>query len=215
MGQGTSKPPPSSTQHVFARWSNLPIPNGPSHSQLMTSSETPVRFSQDLVDALQASPETDSTRAKDLELHIQSRVASELSRLEAEQSQALAELEDRISNSPDTTTESNNTAAQPSLPDQSASRGGVDHAAKAKGDKMRGLSREIVQKEIDSLRKKLEVRRLKEDVVGDKEVEKAKGEVVACLRINDRRPLDCWREVEAFKREVGRLERGFLGRVGD
>ena len=91
----------------------------------------------------------------------------------------------------------------------------MDHAAKAKGDKMRGLSREIVQKEIDSLRKKLEVRRLKEDVVGDKEVEKAKGEVVACLRINDRRPLDCWREVEAFKREVGRLERGFLGRVGD
>ena len=54
---------------------------------------------------------------------------------------------------------------------------------------------------------------MREDVVGDKGVEKARGEVVTCLRVNDRRPLDCWREVEAFKREVGRLEKGFLGRV--
>lgn len=51
--------------------------------------------------------------------------------------------------------------------------------------------------------------------MGDKGVVKAKDSVVKCLRENDRRPLDCWREVEAFKREVGRLEKGFLGRVWD
>ena len=56
---------------------------------------------------------------------------------------------------------------------------------------------------------------MREEVVGDKEVEMAKEKVVQCLRVNDRRPLDCWREVEGFKREVGRLERGFLGRVVD
>jgi MICOS complex subunit MIC19 len=44
-------------------------------------------------------------------------------------------------------------------------------------------------------------------------VEKARGELVGCLRLNDRRPLDCWREVEAFKREVGRLEEKFVGGV--
>ena len=49
--------------------------------------------------------------------------------------------------------------------------------------------------------------------MGDKAVEKAKDEMVSCLRKNDRRPLDCWKEVEEFKKEVGRLERGFLGRV--
>jgi len=70
-----------------------------------------------------------------------------------------------------------------------------------------------VQKEIEVLRKKLQQRRLREDVVGDKAVEKAKKEVVTCLRVNDRRPLDCWKEVEAFKKEVGRLEKGFLGRI--
>ena len=47
----------------------------------------------------------------------------------------------------------------------------------------------------------------------DKAVEKAKEDMVSCLRKNDRRPLDCWKEVEVFKREVGRLERGYLGKV--
>ena len=70
-----------------------------------------------------------------------------------------------------------------------------------------------MQKEIDTLKEKLSKRQLREDVVNDKAVEKAKTEVVSCLRINDRRPLDCWREVDAFKKEVGRLEKQFLGRV--
>ena len=70
-----------------------------------------------------------------------------------------------------------------------------------------------MQKEIEELRKKLQQRKLREDVIGDKAVEKAKQEVVTCLRVNDRRPLDCWKEVEAFKREVGRLEKEFLGRI--
>ena len=75
------------------------------------------------------------------------------------------------------------------------------------------MSRDKVQKEIDTLKEKLGKRQLREDVVNDKAVEKAKAEVVSCLRINDRKPLDCWQEVETFKKEVGRLEGQFLGRV--
>jgi MICOS complex subunit MIC19 len=53
------------------------------------------------------------------------------------------------------------------------------------------------------LRKKLEQR--KKLTAVDEGVEKAKSEVVKCLRENDRRPLDCWKEVENFKNEVRRL----------
>ena len=63
-----------------------------------------------------------------------------------------------------------------------------------------------MQKEIDALKEKLEKRRVKEEVAGDKGVEKAKEKLVQCLRVRDRRPLDCWEEVEGFKKEVGRLE---------
>lgn len=63
-------------------------------------------------------------------------------------------------------------------------------------------------KEIELLKKKLEQRKKLEQV--DADLQKAKEGVVACLRQNDRRPLDCWKEVETFKREVGRLEREFV-----
>ncbi|MCJ1369476.1 hypothetical protein MMC20_000687 [Loxospora ochrophaea] len=189
MGQESSKASPSGTQHVFA-------------------ADTPVRFSPELVDALQASPETDTTRSKDLESHIQSRVTAELTRLEAEQTQAIRELEERISESPDTSTE-------PTSSGKLSFFSGKDEQARAQSDKLRDLSRESVQKTIEELRKRLQARKLREDIVGDKEVEKAKEEVVSCLRLNDRRPLDCWQEVEAFKREVGRLEKGFLGKILD
>lgn len=154
--------------------------------------------------------QTDSTREKTLELHIQSRVAEELRRLEARESQILKDLEEKISSTSDSTTESTNISST-TTPDQSRTGGGKDHSAKAAGDKLRDLGRESIQKEIEELRNKLNGRKKLEPL--DKNMEKAKDDVVKCLRTNDRRPLDCWREVEAFKREVARLEKGFVDRV--
>ena len=61
-----------------------------------------------------------------------------------------------------------------------------------------------MQNDVKELRKKLEQR--KKLTAVDEGVEKAKSEVVKCLMENDRRPLDCWKEVENFKNEVRRLE---------
>lgn len=76
---------------------------------------------------------------------------------------------------------------------------------------MRDLGRESVQNEVQELKKKLEQRKRIKEV--DEGVEKAKEEVVKCLRGNDRKPLDCWREVESFKKEVGRLEGVWVEKV--
>lgn len=152
---------------------------------------------------------SNSTRSKTLELHIQSRVTSELERLQSRENRTLQEIEDKISSSPDSTTSTSNTQAL--TPDQSKSAGGKDSTAKAAGDEVRDLGRESIQREINDLKKKLEGRKKLE--VLDRGVEKAKNDVVACLRSNDRRPLDCWKEVEVFKREVGRLEKSFVDRI--
>jgi altered-inheritance-of-mitochondria protein 13 len=82
---------------------------------------------------------------------------------------------------------------------------------KSAGDTLRDLGREAVQNDVAELRKKLEGRKKLTEV--DEGVEKAKSEVVRCLRDNDRRPLDCWREVEAFKEEVRRLEKSWVEKV--
>jgi altered-inheritance-of-mitochondria protein 13 len=138
--------------------------------------------------------QSDTTRSADLELKIQSRVTSELERLAAEEAEKLKQI---------TSQEEPPTPADeaPSLLDKVTGEA-------AEKQKRAELSNGSVSKEISSLKEKLEKRKKVE--AADPGVEKAKEELVQCLRINDRRPLDCWKEKEAFKREVGRLERAFV-----
>lgn len=170
MGSGGSKPAAAPTSQVW-------------------TSETPVRFSQGLVDSLQSSPETDSTRSKTLELHIQARVQEELKLLNERAAKDFAELQAKIS----------------------AEESKKTDTPKSAGDTLRNLGREAVQNDVQELRKKLEGRKKLAQV--DEGVEKAKSEVVKCLRDNDRRPLDCWKEVETFKEEVRKLEGKWVEKV--
>lgn len=74
-----------------------------------------------------------------------------------------------------------------------------------------GITRYAVSKEVEALRAKLDERKKVRQLPDS--LEAARGEVVRCLRENDRRPLDCWKEVEAFKEEVRRLEKGWVDKV--
>ncbi|KAM3075930.1 hypothetical protein ACMFMG_006557 [Clarireedia jacksonii] len=161
-------------------------PDGLPKAQVWTS-ETPVQFSEQLINSLQSSTETDSTRAKTLELQIQARVAEELKKLQERASKDFEELTAKLSSDD-----------QPS-------------AEKNAGDQLRQVGRDAVQKDVQDLKAKLEKRRKLVEL--DEGVEKAKSEVVRCLRENDRRPLDCWREVEAFRNEVRRLEGTWVEKV--
>lgn len=134
--------------------------------------------------------QSDSTRAKTLELHIQARVAEELKQLQDRAAKDFQELQAKIS-----AVEESSKKEQP----------------KSSGDSLRELGREAVQNDVQQLRKKLEQRKKLADI--DESVESAKNAVVKCLRDNDRRPLDCWKEVEAFKAEVRKLEGTWVEKV--
>jgi altered-inheritance-of-mitochondria protein 13 len=86
----------------------------------------------------------------------------------------------------------------------SAAEDSAAKKSKSAGDALRDLGRESVQNDVQSLKKKLESRKKLSDV--DEGVEKAKSEVIRCLREHDRRPLDCYKEVEKFKEEVRKME---------
>lgn len=68
-----------------------------------------------------------------------------------------------------------------------------------------------MQEEIEKLQKALGERKVLKDL--PKEVSNARDEVVSCLRLNDRQALNCWKEVEVFKREVRKMEEQFVGKV--
>lgn len=81
----------------------------------------------------------------------------------------------------------------------------------AEKQRQQDMSRTSVTKEIEQLRAKLAQRKKLEQV--DADLNKAKEDVVTCLRTHDRRPLDCWKEVETFKSQVARLEHEFVERT--
>ncbi|KAH6605204.1 hypothetical protein Trco_006911 [Trichoderma cornu-damae] len=141
----------------------------------------PPSVSLPVMESLQTSPETDASRARLVEQHIQARVAEELKRLQKQESDALELAHDKI----------------------------AEAASSNTGDK--GPNRYTVGKEIDELRSKLEQRRKVREL--PESVEVARNNVVRCLRENDRRPLVCYDEVEAFKAEVKKLEKEWINRV--
>ncbi|OCK78649.1 DUF1690-domain-containing protein [Lepidopterella palustris CBS 459.81] len=183
MGAENSKPTSENSQYVFA-------------------ADAPVRFSNELVDSLQNSTQSDSTRSRNLEFQIQSRVTSELEKLQAQESAKLSTLSESLSAEPEPASDSSPSIAERIGDTLSGSE------ARAERQRQRDISRDSVSKEIGELKRKLGERKKLDQV--DAAVGKAKEEVVACLRKNDRRPLDCWKEVEAFRREVGRLEKVFV-----
>ncbi|CAK1354846.1 MICOS complex subunit mic19 [Cercospora beticola] len=189
--------------------------NAGSSSAPTFNADAPVRLSQSVINALQDSPESDSTRAQQRELVAQSRVNADLQKIRDSQAQKLDELATSI------TTEQ---PAQDSTEDSSSKPSGLfahlsspfyhDWTPKdaQPASEPSNRSHDSVSKEIMDLRQKLEQRKKVEKVPA--EVEKAKEGLVQCLRHNDRRPLDCWQEVEAFRREVGKLEQAFIHKAG-
>jgi altered-inheritance-of-mitochondria protein 13 len=72
-------------------------------------------------------------------------------------------------------------------------------------------SRHTVSAEVTALKARLDARKgVRELPEG---VETARAEVIRCLREKDRRPLDCWQEVERFKAEVKKMEKGWVEKV--
>ena len=162
--------------------------------------------------------QTDSTRAQDVELKIQSRVNSELKRIRDNQTKKLADIRGSLTTDPPK--EDPSSSGSKRNPDSFLSHLSSlfyqDHNAAtgaAAGPKRETeRTHDNVEKEIMDLRQKLESRKKVEKVSPD--VEKAKENLVSCLRTNDRRPLDCWQEIETFKAEVGKLEKEFVQKAG-
>ena len=73
-----------------------------------------------------------------------------------------------------------------------------------------GMTSEVLGRDIEEVREKIERMAQDKKYKENPALVQAKEGVVLCYRNNAERPLDCWREVEAFKTEVGKLEQAFV-----
>lgn len=193
--------------------------------------------------------QTNSTRAKTLELHIAQRVAAELEKIKQHESSAVEEARKRIaaagealgsSSSSDSSSSGNSLLQMPSLSPKDLLESGEEKERKAQTSAK-------VQQEIEKLKQTLSQRKILKDLPGEvesayvfffgvsistlsKRVASQEGnrslrkltmttpqnrrqDVISCLRINDRKPLDCWKEVEIFKRAVRKMEESYVSSV--
>lgn len=206
MGASSSKAD-SNGQHIFSAF----VPTLLQASLSLTSTrDGPVRLSQGIVNSLETSPDvlfpqshspplliipkTDSTRAQNIEKQVQARVADALSKIRDQEATRLDQYTASLTtDAPDPST---NTSTSDTLND----------SKQAQSQSTR--DRESVAQEIARLREKLDKSRRLEKP--DATVDKAKSELVACLRDNQQRPLDCWEQVETFKNEVSKYEARFM-----
>lgn len=157
---------------------------------------------------LMRSTQTDSTRSRNLELQVQKRVNAELERIRDEEAQRLTQLTDDLTSDPAPSSPSENSSSDsPSLTEKITSAL-TPSSQQSSAD---NRSHDSVSKDIAELKSKLQKRKQVEKM--EPSLEKAKDGLVACLRTNDRRPLDCWQEVETFKKEVAKLEQRFVDRA--
>lgn len=126
---------------------------------------------------------------------------SELEKIRDQEASRLAAITEYL-----TPSEDEPSADSPSLTEKIS-----DALTPSSSKKNAARSHDSVSKEVAELKAKLEKRRKLEQ--SEPGVEKAKEGLVHCLRMNDRRPLDCWSEVETFKAEVAKLEQKFVDRA--
>lgn len=144
----------------------------------------------------------------------------ELEKISKQETSRLEALRNKLSTSSSSDSDSNSSSSTPKqkssgslleLPSISASDL-IPTSSESKEEKARKeQSSAKVKSEIEKLKKALGDRKVVKDL--PKEVDKARGDVIQCLRMNDRQPLDCWKEVEIFKREVRKMEEQFVGKI--
>ncbi|KAF5387009.1 hypothetical protein D9615_001752 [Tricholomella constricta] len=153
--------------------------------------ETPISFSQDVVNQLSdrlESPETSPERQSTLDALIRSRIQSELEHLKQEEEKMRQQIESAL--------EKENLDRE---------RSGAEDTAEG-DDSGRIPSSTELMGDLEEIRNKVDRYQARRDLSEFPEVKSTGQAVVSCYRAHPSTPLDCWREVSKFKESVAQVE---------
>jgi len=156
--------------------------------------ETPIQFSQQVVDQLQsnlASTTTPPERQSTLDSHIRSRIQAELARLREEEKDVREQIEIAL--------EKENLDRERAMAGEEDSEavGSLKSSASLMGD-------------LDEVQKKVERYHAKRDLADYPKVKEQSESLVSCYRSNPETPLNCWKEVSLFKAAVASEEQKYV-----
>ncbi|KAL0947233.1 hypothetical protein HGRIS_013350 [Hohenbuehelia grisea] len=151
--------------------------------------ETAIQFSEELVDKLAvhaASPKLPVERQSSLDLHIRSRITSELERLRTEE-------------------EDVRVAIQHALEKENLDR----EAPSDSGDASAGHNSLVLLGDIEQIQQQVD-RFSHRGPEGYESLKQHADNVLACYSQNGSTPLKCWREAQRFKDSVAKLEQTYI-----
>ncbi|KAF8573892.1 hypothetical protein K439DRAFT_1399433 [Ramaria rubella] len=166
-------------------------------------SETPIQFSNDLVNRLSdelASPKTNPAQQSILDDHVRSRIQAEIARLREEEEEVKAQIE-RALQRENIDRERSSAVPESEHGDESSNNGTTDGAVRSSTSLMEDL------REVQTKVERFQRRRGLDDVP---DVKATSQTLVECYRANQNTSLDCWKEVAAFKKSVGQAEQKFI-----
>ncbi|KAK0210493.1 hypothetical protein DFS33DRAFT_297414 [Desarmillaria ectypa] len=157
--------------------------------------ETPIQFSQDVVDQLSAdlsardvTPERQST----LDAHIRSRIQSEIEHLRKEEQEVRERIEQAL--------EKENLDRERSLAGETVT-----------GDETGSVKDSVsLLNDLEDIRQKVDRFHSRKDLQEVPQVKSYQEAVLACYRKKAGKSLDCWREVGLFKEAVAQLEQKYV-----
>lgn len=154
--------------------------------------ETPTQFSQEVIDYLQentGSQGTSPERQSTLDAHIRARINAELGRLREEENVVREQIEAAL--------EKENLSREREGMEGDEAEGGVAGSSS-------------IQCALDEVQKKVERFHAKRDINGHLLVSESSQILIECYRLHQKTPLDCWREVDAFKSAVQTEEQKYV-----
>ncbi|KAK2467118.1 hypothetical protein APHAL10511_001376 [Amanita phalloides] len=160
--------------------------------------ETPISFSQDVVnhlsDRLQSS-DVLQERQLSLDAHVRSRIQAELDHLRKEEEHVRQEIESALE--------------KENLDRERATTGVPDN------DTTIGAPRSstVLSEDLEQIRFKIERFHARKRLDMFPHAQTASESVLACYRLNQGTPLDCWQEVRSFKNAIAAVEQEYLKTV--
>jgi len=159
--------------------------------------ETPISFSADVVNQLEdrlESPETSPERQSTLDSIVRGRIQSELQRLKQEEEDVRQQIEAAL--------EKENLDKEKSM-----TEGGEEESPDSTVGKV--SSSTALMGDLEEIKGKIDKYHDRRNLDNFPEIRTTAEAVQQCYKNNSGNPLDCWRQVEAFKASVSQLEKDY------
>ncbi|KAF9050812.1 hypothetical protein BDZ89DRAFT_977733 [Hymenopellis radicata] len=154
--------------------------------------DTAIQFSPEVVDQLAAnltSPEVSPERQSTLDVHVRSRIQTELKRLRKEEEDVRQRIEQAL--------EKENLDREQSMTGEGSEMGAVKDSVSLMND-------------LEEIKGKVDRFHGRKDLQELPDVKTYQEAVLSCYRSKSARPLECWKEVTQFKAAVEQLEKQYV-----